>query len=172
MSFRETQQVIIVLVPYHKRRAYGITIAVLPINLFMLLVVIEVQERYLLVLVYRAFNSVHVINKWTVTPSALIKRNNMLWNALRLVSTKRFRKSLSKCFLLCNGKFRRIDNVRKHNHFCRFKRPIDYIIVMVFLFVGKNIITVVAQSRYILNENFTRHIQSAQGKKLGYFVGI
>lgn len=37
---------------------------------------------------------------------------------------------------------------------------------------GAAIITVVAQSRYILNENFTRHIQSAQGKKLGYFVGI
>lgn len=91
----------------------------------------------------------------------------MLWNALRLVSTKRFRKSADKCFLLCDGNFRRIDNVRKHNHFCRFKRTIHHIIVMILLFVGKNIISVVAQSRYILNENFAWHIQSAQGKKLG-----
>ena len=30
---------------------------------------------------------------------------------------------------------------------------------MIFLFVGKNLITVVAQSRYILNENFTRHFR-------------
>ena len=63
VSFREAQQIIIVLVPYHKRRAYGITFAVLPINFFVLFIVIEAKERYLLVLVYRAFDCICVIDK-------------------------------------------------------------------------------------------------------------
>ena len=63
MSFRETPQIIIVLVPYNKRRAYGITFAVLPINFFVLFIVIEAKERYLLILDSRAFDCICVIDK-------------------------------------------------------------------------------------------------------------
>ena len=78
VTIGKTQQIIIILIPHHKRRAYGITIAVFPINLFMLLIVIKVKERYLLVLVYCALDGIHVIDKRTAPFSALIKRNNVL----------------------------------------------------------------------------------------------
>ena len=74
----KAEQVIIILVPNHNRRIDDITAAAFSIGFLMFFVVIEIQERNLLILVYGAVYRVHVVYKRTVPLSSFLQCNNML----------------------------------------------------------------------------------------------
>ena len=61
-----------------KRRIDRISVAVLSIDFFVLLVIVEIQERNLLVFFYSALYGIHVVNQRRTSFSAFIQRNNML----------------------------------------------------------------------------------------------
>ena len=78
MPVGKAEQIIIVLVPNHKRRIDDITAAAFAIDFPMFFIVIEILKRNLLVLVYGAVYRVHVVYKRTVPFPSPLQRNDML----------------------------------------------------------------------------------------------